>query len=47
MISISISVVAPSLRVLVSGGGPTDGLVWQTGTDYLIFNGSTDYIIWQ
>jgi hypothetical protein len=47
VISISISVVAPSLRVPVSGDGPTDGLVWQTGSDYFIFDTATDYIIWQ
>lgn len=27
--------------------GPSNGIVWYTSTDYLIFNEIQDYIIWQ
>ena len=27
--------------------GPTNGLLFDTGANYLIWSGSSDYIIWQ
>ena len=46
MIGIGIDVSIGSGAV-ISTDGPTNGLLWQGATDFLVFSTATDYIIWQ